>query len=281
MLVDFITVEQSFPYAEPGTAISLDSSIARPFRVLIEKGLDTGRVNHLFFFDSGHFSVVGSLCYTSTGRLIFFPGVIGRKTLWDSEKGDLKEGGVVDHLTLEPNSKSWHLTIHRDGKKDKSSQLPSRRTFQVEPGLDYWFGMSVASSSVFEKQFQNYLFSFPVHSGVSSKYLKILEQSKKDSKFHSMSLVHEGIESGEFLHFDFLIDNRKNKEETPKNIVSVPYGPPALVNPLELTGDFIIRAHPVEIPTFPGNILVLVSKHVGELTNEVIFGSAPEPIDLI
>ncbi len=275
---DFITIEQSFPYAEPGSSVSLDSAIARPFRVLIEKGWDTGRVNHLFLSDVGHFSVVGSLCYTPSGRLIFFPGIIGRKTLWDSEKGDLRESGIVDHITLEPNSKSWHLTIFKDGKKDRTSQLPSRRVSEIEPGLNYWFGMSVESISVFEKQFQTYLFSFPVPSEESDKYIKILDQSKKDSKFHSMSLIQEGVGKEEFLHLDFLVDNRTNRDELPHNIAWVPSGPPALVGPLEKTDNFLIRAHPVEVPTFPGNIFVLVSKHVGKLTNQVIIGSGPGPV---
>ncbi len=276
--MDKIVITQKFTGVEKGICTSLESSIARPFRVLINEGKNTGNINHVFFKDLEHNYIVGSLCYSKTKRLIFFPGIIGRKLLWDSDKGDIETGGIVDHLTIEPDLKSWHMTIFSDGKKDITKNLPNRSLNKIEDNLYYWFGLSLSSPDMFEKLIEEYNLSFEIPPKQDKKYSEILLKSKEGSKFHITSLIEEGLSDDEFLHFDFLIDLRDKdiREKVPHNITSVPTKPPAVETELSQIDNFVIRAHPVEIPEFSGVITVLVSKHKGKLTKDVFIGSAPE-----
>lgn len=278
---DIVNITQKFTGVEKGVSTSLDSSMARPFRVLIEEGKNTGNINHVFFKDLKYNYVVGSLCYSKTKRLIFFPGIISRKLLWDSDKGDINDSGIVDHLTIEPNLKNWHITIFNNGEKDITKNLSNRSLHKIEDGLYYWFGLSVSSSNMFEKLLEEYSLSFEIPSDQSKKYNEILLKSKDGAKFHFLSLIEEGIKEDEFLHFDFIIDLRdKNlREKIPHNVTFVPTKPPTTTTELFQVDNFIIRAHPVEIPEFSGVVTILVSKHKGKLTKDVFIGSAPELTD--
>ena len=69
-----IKLEQLLQDGEVGSSNSLDSALARPFRVLIEEGRNVGRLNHIFFTISGHSYIFGTLCnapnYSVTAYLL-------------------------------------------------------------------------------------------------------------------------------------------------------------------------------------------------------------------
>ena len=72
-----VTVEQIFLDGEPTESVSADSAMARPFRVLIDEGRRVGRTSNLFYRDitNKHAYLVGSLCHSVAGRLIFLRSV--------------------------------------------------------------------------------------------------------------------------------------------------------------------------------------------------------------
>lgn len=271
-----VSINQEFPDGEPGCSNALDSALARPYRVLIEQGRSTGRINHVFYSDSTHSYILGSLCNADSGRLIFFPGVLGRKVAWDTQKGKLPAGAMMDHITLEPDFKSWHLTVFREGKKDKQRPLSSRCTVEIEPGLDYWFGMSIRSANLLEKAYQRHTFSFSVPSTDIKRYSRIILSSKQRAIHNNTCLPKEDAGDHEFLHFDFLLDQRVNRNMLPMNVVFAPVDKPALKSFVARPPTFHMRKHNVSIDCWEGKIIVIVTKHAGDLAEEVFVIEHPK-----
>lgn len=270
-----LNLEQVLIDAELGESTSLDSALARPFRVLTEKGKKVGRMNHIFFTTGGHSYIFGTLCNSSGGRLLFFPGLSGRKVKWDSTVQSVTNEGMLDHITLEPKLKNWHLTIFVNGKKDKN-HLPNRNIVKIQRGLYYWFGMSLEKHTLLEKAMVKHSFSFNIPKGKEDFYSSIINRSKKGAVFHDLLLLDENVKDNEFIHFDVLVDKRffPRFRKLPHNLAHVPYKPPALKIEEVVPANFPIRAHPVKLPGFRGQILILVSKHKGKLSEEVLIGSA-------
>ncbi len=272
----FAELEQRLPDGELGSSTSMDSALARPFGVLVQDGRRVGKINHLFYADSAHSYIVGSLCWSVTGRLIFFPGIIGRKIIWDTGVAQLKSNGIIDHITLEPDFATWHLTSLINGKKD-TSHLPNRNTVKIQRGLHYWFGMSVSGPQVFEPAFQSHKFKFEIPQDKADYYRKIILDAKAGAVYHTLNLPSTGsLAAGEFLHFDFLIDRRwfRHLRKLPTNLAWVPSAPPALKTPIKIPSEIPMRGHNVKLEGFKGTIVILVSRHVGTLTEDVILGSA-------
>jgi len=58
------------------------------------------------------------------------------------------------------------------------------------------------------------------------------------------------------------------------NISMVPTGPPVLQKNIENdVKSFPIRMHSISIPEFAGRVVMMVSKHTGTLTEDVILSS--------
>lgn len=272
---DFIQITQRLN--GKGRSTSLDSALARPFRKFIQEGKPAGKINHVFYEDAGAKVILGSMCYSPGSRIIFFPGIIERKIAWESSVVKLAKRGPLDHITLEPDLQTWHITSITNGKKDKQ-RLPTRIVRSVEPALDYWFGMSVASPTVFEPEPEEFQFSFEVPHKNANKFADILFEARDGSIFHTLSPIDKrATASWEFLHFDFLIDRRKNRspENFPPNTLWVPTGPPALKDRLDYgQGELRIptRVHQVKLIGFDGDIAILVSRHRAELAERVILG---------
>lgn len=148
-------IEVKFDFREFGAGKTLNQSLSllRPFRLLIDEGKPIGRINHVFYFWTKS-RVLGALWYTPWRRLLFFPGLVGRIPRWYSKDTSVKHpqiapGTVIDHLTLEADFKSFHVTLL--GPSSTRSVLMSRRTQQVVDGLTYWFGVSMQSEEILEE----------------------------------------------------------------------------------------------------------------------------------
>jgi hypothetical protein len=59
-------------------------ALTRPYRQLFEEGKPVGKVNKLFLKIGKQPSfIVGSLCFTPHGRILFYPGLVGRNVNWE------------------------------------------------------------------------------------------------------------------------------------------------------------------------------------------------------
>lgn len=271
----FITMRQCFSnFSIEAECPFADSAMVRPFRVLIDHGRKVGTINNLFYQDKNSLSafIVGSVCYTPAKRTLFFPGIKARTFLWHSRAAQVPSKGSVDHFTVESDLKTWHYTVLHNGMKE-DVWLPNNNLTEVEPGLYSWFGMSIKDTGVLEPLYGEYRSKFDVPKGKELYYGDILEKAKKESVLQMSLQDEDEATDREFIHFDFLIDTRPDDQaqDIPLNVSLMPKGPPVLTSNIESsTEQFRMRMHQIKIPEFKGSIIMLVSKHTGKLTQDVI-----------
>ena len=91
------------------------SAIARPWRRLFQDGVDPGRICYIVTNPSATMPrrIVGALCETTGGRLLFFPGCQGRQLNTQFSRlsnTSVALTGMVDHLTFEIDRRRAHIT---------------------------------------------------------------------------------------------------------------------------------------------------------------------------
>ena len=284
-----IVFEQKFqmPGLTQGLNNSMDSSIARPFRVLVENGKNVGKVNNIFYNRKGDSKkyVLGSLCNTSyakeKSRLLFFPGIIGRKFLFHSEGGDIGNDLIVDHFTIEPNFKTWHYTVRKaNGDKERFSD---NKVFEIEKDLFYWFGLSMSNAEVLEPLYEKYLLGFTVSSNKLKDINAKMMSAKQNAILHTIEQPEtEPNIQNEFIHFDFLVDKRKVRTYNALSKLSLaPTSKPILAKDIPLTSNsFQTRYFEIKLDDFAGYITVIVSKHKGTLSQEIMVSALDEKFEL-
>ncbi len=262
-----------------GIQKSKASALARPYNRLLSEGKQIGRMNHVFFEDpSGHAYVLGSLCHTFTGMLLFFPALNLRSTIWEfSEKEGKKIVRTkqhIDHVTLEKNHEFWHVrTFREDGAR--GDRWPDYRTISIPESLNsfYWFGLSIREPPFLEVKPEMLILDYSVVKETETR-LKAFQKAwpSREIPFHNVTLNESSIAEGEFLHFDFFI----GPVDIPDGIFETyqPIRPPMLERVIEHTDSWKIRqrGHPVMIPDMKNRLWIVSSKHRGKLSEEAIIG---------
>jgi hypothetical protein len=249
-------------------------------KVLVEEKRNVGRVSFIFYRDKAvdKLYVLGTLCYTSYSkdkkRLILFPGILGRNFLWHSIGGHLKDEIILDHLTIEPDFKTWHYTAFKKGDK-KKYKFESNHFIEIVPGLRHWFSLSLNNVNVFEPLSKKYMLTFRTNSNEVDSINEKLMEARGNTIEHIIEQVSDDPDfKSEFLHFDFFVDQRKIKNTDAFLKASVvPQGDLLVSGTAGITPEFGVMQYDIKIKDFDGSIAVLVSKHKGRLTREVLFGS--------
>ena len=100
------------------------SAVARPYRRLVEDGVDPGNIAYVLIRSapSNRYKMLGTFCETSGQRLLFFPGgrirrlnsLFKRKPTAAAQAVD----GIVDHITFETSNRKSHVTeVLSNGKR--------------------------------------------------------------------------------------------------------------------------------------------------------------------
>ncbi len=256
-----------------GKSTSISCALARPYRQLIEEGKPIGRINYVFFRIGGQPShILGTLCFTPGKRLLFYPGLIERKANWSFSKNtfqSIKSTGFVDHITIEPGFRSWHMTIlEPDGTK--KSHLRSLKTKMIKDDIVFWFGLTIQGPHILETTPEELSMTFSSPPQDSDRRAKLLIDARKDAIFHLTTLDHMNLNIGEFLHFDFFIGpSTLSTEELP---CFVPIHKPIVDGYAQAFKEGThLRFHPVALEGIPQKIWVVVSKHIGHPSDRAIF----------
>ena len=252
---------------------SIECALARPFYQLFSEGKPVGKVNYIFYLgDNPPSKILGSLCLTPEGRILFFPGVVERNVNWFQPKQggqqSIKSTGFVDHFTLEKDRKSWHFTILEANRK-KVKELPSFKPLLLSKDVLFWFGLSIQNPRFLETTpvILESVFSCP--SSDSVRRLNAYEDAIKKAVYHGVNLPSRDLKETQFIHFGFYL--------TLKNISItklIPQGPTEkpIVSDFSqiLNGKTEYRACPVTLEGLKEKIWVVVSKYNGILADKVI-----------
>ena len=258
-----LSFAQAFGY---GKSESMSSALARPMKQLFEKGKPIGRFNYVFYKDDVC-SILGSLCYTPGGRVLFFPGLISRKLIWSKHKGpypimEATSNEFVDHITLEKNFRNVHVTTFTNGAKKHVIGGTSRK---VRKDVVFWFGLSIQNSEVLEKTPNELTMIFTTPSTDADRCIKLLEEARNNAIFHVTNLPKgEDLKENEFLHFAFFIG--PHEYEAIKNLpLFVPTQEPIVLDYV-VKEKVAVRKHPVGLEgLMDRKVWVIVSKHFGTI----------------
>lgn len=130
----------------PGIDNSQDNPLSRATDRLFRLGRPFFRLNKCFFREpNGTLRWFGIFVHSAGDRVLFFPGfgkvhthLVGYKV----EVPRWNQPFHLDHLTLEPNRRTWHVTSPKSD--DHLGKLYTRK---LGSGRVHWFSMSTANAS--------------------------------------------------------------------------------------------------------------------------------------
>jgi hypothetical protein len=195
-----ITSKLNAPGVEPGVDAEPDNPVARACRNLLERGQRFRHLAHTYFRDpSGAMRWFGIFVETDAGNVLFFPGfarsydhVVGQR---GDRRGKFSRALTVDHVTLEADFASWHLTSARSKQHQGVA-----RTRPVGHGTTLWFGMTVARANVLRLVSSETVASAPMPSADARDRLDTLNKARQDAEFPIISM-NGASPWGETMHF--------------------------------------------------------------------------------
>jgi len=256
-----------------GKTSSMSCALARPYKRIFEEGKPIGRINHVFFKANEWPShIVGSLCLTPGQRLLFYPGLIERKVNWhySGKEGfaSIKSTGFVDHFTFDRGFRRWHLSIlESDGTK--KLRLPSYKTKEVSEDTLFWFGITIQDHGCLEITPEEVTLTFPSPPSDSIRRSDLMLKAREGAVFHLVTLNKMPLNKGEFLHFDFFIG--PSDLSTEKIPCFVPRQEPIIYGYAQAFKEgTYFRGHPVSLEGIAEKIWVVVSKHIGKVSDKAV-----------
>lgn len=165
-----------------GTDSELDNPIARACRNLLATGQRfTSLTNAYFCEPCGSLRWFGVFVETAGGRVLYFPGfarafdhIVGERA---NRSVGFRRPLPVDHLTLEKDLASWHITSARS-KHQRISQTLSDGTGSV-----LWFGMTIARANVLRVVSAQTVVSVRVPSVDALGRAEVFVESKRGAQF--------------------------------------------------------------------------------------------------
>lgn len=246
-----------------------ESPLTRSFNRILTEGKLTGQINYVFFGQKAltpPLYIVGSVCQTEDGRILFFPGVKKRILVFHGSQPNKGFLRILDHLTLDKDF-SCHSTFSTGEHLRISSGVP-----QLEKNLYGWFSFSVSGLSVLEILPKKLEIIAEVPGSDARRRVKNILDARKEAIFHVLHChdISPTLDKDEFLHIDVFVDLTPQKRKN--NVLpSPPNGPPILISQINLKPPFAVRNHKIAIPGFKGILHFLVSKFKGQLKEDAVF----------
>lgn len=256
---------------------SMSCALARPYKKLFGEGKPIGRITHVFFkTDKWPSRILGSFCFTRGKRLLFFPGLIERKLNWcrsDDDFKSYKSTGFIDHITLDKGFQKVHVTI-LDPDGTKRPLLRSFETKKIKKNTLFWFGLAIQDPSFLEATPEELILTFRSPSQDSKRRSALIMEARERAILNLTTLNGESsnaLNKGEFICFDFFIAPSDLFSESRPVPCFVPTQKPIVFGyaPAFKEGTHI-RGHPVSLEEITEKIWVVLSKHIGKISDKAI-----------
>lgn len=197
-----VRVAWEMPIGSAGKDDSAQSPFPRAVRNLMSTGAPIERLGKAFVAH-GHLDPrwLGVFVTTAAGRLVYFPGIAERGERLETRCGfgvQANQSFELDHLTLEPDSVSWHATS-TDG-----SHLGGPRTMDLGDGQRLWFGMSIRSPELLVPVRATTEIEFDVPDEDAQRRLAVLHEARRNVAFPLIALPTASHVPG-FWHFGVVV----------------------------------------------------------------------------
>ena len=276
--MDVLKLTCAMPVGAPGADASPDNPLARALRQLLRDGRPFNRISSCFFRDEqGVARWLGVFVRSAGDRVIFFPGLAMKadhvRGFRSEEERWTLQPFDFDHLSLESDLKSWHVTT-----TDSKDHLGKPTTLPVGEGRVLWFGMSVADSNALQIVRSETVTTAEVPEGDSRRRMDVLFKAREGMAFPMVSLntEHPGAFSTGFLHFSVFV-GPTGFENYPGPEFGFPIGSPFLAAPLQdEISNLPLRSHRLVLSD-EIDIQITCTRLPGQLNTQVTFTGPTKP----
>jgi hypothetical protein len=184
-----------------------------------------------------------------------------------------KDAFSLDHVSLEKNRLSWHLT-----SENSPRHLGGPKPLAVENNTTLWLGLSISNPIVFRPVFERTTIKALSPASDSRRRLELLRKSREGINFPIVENNGAPIAwTDSFLHFSFFISSSDSRDYIGPEI-GAPYESPYLNRPLpNPLINVPIRHHRTALsPTV--HLQILVATLLGQLTIPVTLTSPSAPM---
>jgi hypothetical protein len=273
--------ELELPFAQHGIDDSPINSIRRALDRIIREGKPLQKLGTVIVELPVNGAVLpfwlGSFVFSAGNRLCFFPAYskpLGRlvKYKGDSKIGDTQT--VIDHITLEKDRGSWHLTTH--GSRDHFAGAPS---LPASGERVLWFGLSIAFPSVLQPVRKKTTLRWEVPSTDAKRPHENIIQAITEVEHMRLRLVDDTLEKPPEEHFYHYAVNVGDPDmmTTANTEHAFPFGSPFVEPPLPKDLRFFGSALTMLLPSHCA-IQVTAVRLPGRLTLPMHFTGQTKPL---
>lgn len=276
--MDILKLTWTMPDGTPGSDMSLTNPLARALRQLLRDGKPFDRISSCFFQDDqGVARWLGVFVRSAGDRVIFFPGLAmnadGIQGFRSQEERWKAQPFAFDHLSLESDLRSWHVT-----SLDSKEHLGSPTTLPLDGGRVLWFGMSISESNALQVVRSETVITAEVPEGDSRRRMDVLFKAREGMAFPMVSLNtdHPGASGTGFLHFSVFVGPTGFEDYLGPEF-GFPFGSAFLAAPLpNEIPNLALRSHRLAL-TDEMDIQITCSRLPGQLNTQVTFTGPTEP----
>lgn len=182
--------------------------LSRAVSRLFEDGQPFKRLNMCCFSDEAPAAVprwFGVFIKSSWDRIIYFPGYMKTVEPIIGYRGNKLQWNQIfdlDHMTIENNFESWHITSRRS--REHIGALP---TAALGGGRFLWFGMSLSQSNIFRDFKNKTIVTTKIPVSDSNRRSQVFFDSRDGANFHILGINPDSrnIFPNGFFHFSLIV----------------------------------------------------------------------------
>jgi hypothetical protein len=228
---------------------TMQSPPARAIRRLLEDGKPGDRIVPFTVRDPGTARLrwLGAFVHSSAGRVIFFPD---RPSTVRARNAVVQPGLDVDHLTLESDLHTWHLTSYPSSKHQSAGRTVTQPGHAVG-----WFGMTLQSLDQLMEVGKQIIIHAEIPPTDAKRRMGLFKNAVDGLEFPELDRMPPRSPPDSLPHFAVYVS--KTPIDTPPTNALLPIGGPHHVAPDK------------PVVTRVGR---LYSFRIGELHFQVVFG---------
>ncbi|ALI34763.1 hypothetical protein NMY3_00551 [Candidatus Nitrosocosmicus oleophilus] len=265
--------EISIPYHFPigkEEFIRKDSALVKPFKQILLEGKPLEKISYFFYGEGDEYWLIGSFAYTKARRILFFPGLnLSRVVHSPDNKEVLDEVHNIDHLTLENNLESWHVTLKE--KNDRGIKYSRMKPAKLSENVFLWFVMAIPSAKTLEPMPKSQEFIIKANKKKANSIEELTRrlgnffQSRHQSLFPVIKWKHESPLPC-FINFEiFMLLGNTRETDLPDKLF---FALPPLTKPEKMDDGIRSRAGYPSPLTDSISVCIRVSKIKGSLNQD-------------
>ncbi|MDH3671606.1 MAG: hypothetical protein OES46_10630, partial [Gammaproteobacteria bacterium] len=187
----------------------------------------------------GQLRWLGVFATTYKGRTLFFPGYnLSLLAYCHGHAVDSSRQFKIDHITLEPDLRKWHLT----GTRRRHQYGPITR--DLGNGRYLWFGMSISGVEVFRLLKEHTIVEAETPDSDVQRRGDIFMQARRGARDFLVTPPPNRCapDTNCLLHFAVIV-GKTNFQSYREHDLALPHGSPLLLDPIPSPHEYHVKVH--------------------------------------